>query len=80
MASDPGRIVSPVTGRVARLAVAVGETVEEGSPLVVIEAMKMETVLSAKAAGRVGAIHVLEGEQVQAGEIVVELELAEVEA
>ncbi len=74
-ASDPGRVVTPASGRVSRVAVAVGDVIAAGDALIAIEAMKMETVLSARASGRVAAIHACQGEQVQAGETVMELEI-----
>jgi acetyl/propionyl-CoA carboxylase alpha subunit len=73
--TDPCKVVTPVSGRVARVAVLSGDAIKEGAALIVIEAMKMETVLAAKAAGHIAAIHVAEGDQVQAGEIVAELEV-----
>lgn len=45
-----------------------GDAVEKGDPLVVLEAMKMEMVVSAPASGTVGEIFVSEGEQVAAGQ------------
>jgi biotin carboxyl carrier protein len=52
-------------GRVVKLCVAVGDEVAVGQPLVVVEAMKMENELKAKAAGRVAEIHVAAGTAVE---------------
>ncbi|MCB1464465.1 MAG: biotin/lipoyl-binding protein [Nitratireductor sp.] len=71
--ADPGRVVTPASGRVARVSAAVGDAVEEGAALVVIEAMKMETALVARASGVITAVHVKEGDQVQAGETIIEI-------
>jgi len=64
-----------VAGVVAHLAVAVGDAVQPGQPLVCVEAMKMELWQHAGAAGTVRAIHVQPKDPVAAGTLLVELEL-----
>jgi biotin carboxyl carrier protein len=59
---------------VIRVHVHEGSTVKAGEPLVVLEAMKMETPVSAPFAGRVSAVHVEEGAPVAAGTLLVELD------
>jgi acetyl/propionyl-CoA carboxylase alpha subunit len=56
--ADPLRALAPVAGVVARVAVAVGDCVEAGQPLVCVEAMKMEMWQLAGCAGRVKAVAV----------------------
>ena len=56
---------SPMPGRVVKVCAKVGEDVEVGQALVVVEAMKMENELTAKAAGRVAEIHVEAGTAVE---------------
>ena len=53
--------------------VAEGDTVTENQPLMVVEAMKMETRVSASVAGVVGSINVKEGQQVKAGELLINM-------
>jgi methylmalonyl-CoA carboxyltransferase 1.3S subunit len=65
---------SPVAGIVVRLAAQVGQSLQAGDVLLVLEAMKMETNITAPAAGRLAAIKVNQGDSVQAGQIVVEFE------
>jgi geranyl-CoA carboxylase alpha subunit len=72
---DPGRAHAPVAGIVARVAVAVGERVAAGQPLVCVEAMKMEMWLNAGAAGTVKALHAGVRDPVAAGALLVELEI-----
>lgn len=60
-------------GVVRRVLVAVGEAVERGQALVVLEAMKMEIRVAAPHAGVVERVAVSEGETVQRGQILVEL-------
>ena len=76
-ASDPRRACAPVAGRVAQVAVAVGDVVIAGQPLVCVEAMKMEMWLHAKAAGTVRALHAKVKDSVASGAVLVELEIAE---
>ena len=45
-----------------------GDTVAEGDPLLVVEAMKMETAVSAPQAGTIAAVHVSEGDVVAVGD------------
>jgi methylmalonyl-CoA carboxyltransferase small subunit len=65
---------SPVSGIVASVTVQPGQTLQVGDVLLVLEAMKMETQVTASAAGRVKAINVKTGESVHSGQILVEFE------
>jgi methylmalonyl-CoA carboxyltransferase small subunit len=65
---------SPVSGIVVRVAAQVGQTLQPGDILVVLEAMKMETNITAPSAGKIAAIRVNQGDSVQAGQVVVEFE------
>ncbi|MBP6902696.1 MAG: ATP-grasp domain-containing protein [Burkholderiaceae bacterium] len=76
-AADPRRTRAPLAGTVAALAVAVGDRVAAGAPLVCVEAMKMEMWLNARAAGRVTAVHVQPKDSVAAGALLVELDTDE---
>ena len=68
-----GRVLATMNGRVVSVLVAVGERVQAGSAVLVLEAMKMEHVHSAPVSGTVGALHVGAGEQVAARRLVVEI-------
>ena len=50
---EAGKLVSPMPGQVTKLFVEVGQTVEKGTPLIVIEAMKMEHTITAPKKGTV---------------------------
>jgi acetyl-CoA/propionyl-CoA carboxylase biotin carboxyl carrier protein len=71
-----GRVIAPMPGRVIEVRVGPGATVEPHQPLVVLEAMKMEQVVSAPYDARVGSIDVAVGEQVTTGTVLVTLEAA----
>lgn len=60
-------IKSPMPGRVVRVLVAKDAEVAAGQTLCVIEAMKMENEVKAKAAGKVETVHVNEGATVEGG-------------
>jgi biotin carboxyl carrier protein len=63
-------------GTVLRLLVAAGDTVRARQPLVVLEAMKMEQVVTAPFDGDVRSVDVRAGEQVASGTVLVTLETA----
>jgi acetyl/propionyl-CoA carboxylase alpha subunit len=70
----PDEIAAPMPGKVIRVLVAVGDEVEARTPLLVVEAMKMEMPLTAPRAGRVRAVHAAEGDSVDRGAVLVELD------
>ena len=72
-----GKIRAPMPGRILSLGVAVGQSVQAGDRLLVLEAMKMEHRLNAPSDGKISAISVAEGDQVGEGTVLVEL-LAEI--
>ena len=65
---------SPVSGIVVRVAAQVGQSLQPGDILLVLEAMKMETNITAPSPGKIAAIRVNQGDGVQAGQVVVEFE------
>lgn len=65
---------SPVSGIVMKVAAQVGQSLQTGDVLLVMEAMKMETNITAPGPGKIAAIHVNEGDSVQSGQVVVEFE------
>ena len=62
-----------LAGNVFKVLVAPGDAVTEGQALVVIEAMKMETQISAPKAGTVGEVMVAVGDSVAVGDTLVTL-------
>jgi propionyl-CoA carboxylase alpha chain len=62
--SVAGGLVAPMPGKVVKVFVEMGQSVEAGAPLVVLEAMKMEHTVRAAEAGTVRALHVGVGDQV----------------
>ncbi len=72
--ADGSRIAAPVSGLVIDVLVQAGQTVEAGQTLALIEAMKMETRVTAVHAGRVAAVHANAGAQVANASLLFEIE------
>ena len=68
------RIVAPMPGRVLRVLVRAGDSVELRQPVVMIEAMKMENELRAPKAGTVKDVAIEAGASVEAGRLLVVIE------
>jgi acetyl/propionyl-CoA carboxylase alpha subunit len=71
---EQSALTAPMPGTVIRVAVAEGQSVEARQPLLVLEAMKMETPVVAPYEAVVRAVHVAEGDRVSGGQLLVELE------
>jgi methylmalonyl-CoA carboxyltransferase small subunit len=65
---------SPVAGVVVRISAQVGQAIQVNDPLLVLEAMKMETVITSPIAGKVAKVTVNAGDAVQQGQVLVEFE------
>jgi biotin carboxyl carrier protein len=73
-AEGPQRVTSPMPGKIVKVFVKPGDKVDARQGLVVVEAMKMENELRARAEGTVTEVRVTEGSSVEAGAILVVLE------
>ena len=73
-AVDANEIGTSLQGKLAAIMVKAGDEVEQNTPLFVIEAMKMETTITAPAAGKVAKVHLHVGELVEQGDLVIEME------
>jgi len=73
-AHEQSALTAPMPGTVIRVLVAEGDTVQPRQPLVVLEAMKMETPVVSPYEATVRAVHVAEGDRVAGGTVLVELE------
>lgn len=62
-----------LTASVFRIEVAVGDEVQDGQPLAVLESMKMEIPVVAPRAGRIAELLISEGDMVEEGAIVARL-------
>ncbi|HID49664.1 MAG TPA: oxaloacetate decarboxylase subunit alpha [Chromatiales bacterium] len=73
-ATEPGHVTTSMPGTIIDIPVAVGDEVTAGDPILITEAMKMETEIQAPISGIVTAIHVKKGENVTPDEALVEIE------
>lgn len=62
-------ILAPMPGKVIRLLVNVGDVVEAGQGLLVVEAMKMQNEIRSPKKGKLERLHVTEGQAVNAGDV-----------
>jgi methylmalonyl-CoA carboxyltransferase small subunit len=65
---------SPVMGLAIKVNVAAGQAVGAGEPMLVLEAMKMETNLMAPRAGIVKSVHIKPGDPVKVNQLLLEIE------
>lgn len=74
---EKDKIFAPMPGKIVKLMVAVGDTVAPKQQVVIVEAMKMENPVPARAKGTVKAVNFKVGDQVDTTKPVIELDLAE---
>lgn len=73
--ADESRVCrSPIAGVVVRVNTQIGQQIQVNDPLMVLEAMKMETTVTSPVAGSVKAINAAQGEAVTVGQVLVEFE------
>jgi propionyl-CoA carboxylase alpha chain len=65
----PGSLIAPMPGSVVRIAIAVGDRVRAGEPILWLEAMKMQHRINAPADGVVAELPVREGQQIDVGAV-----------
>jgi biotin carboxyl carrier protein len=74
-AADESKVCrSPVAGVVVRVSAQVAQQIQANDVLVVLEAMKMETVVTAPTGGKITKVNVQAGDSVQNGQILIEFE------
>jgi pyruvate carboxylase len=71
---DRAAVPAPMPGAVVELRTAVGDRIKAGDPVVVLSAMKMETVVAAPHAGTVKRLAVAVGDAVDAGDLLLTIE------
>ena len=74
LGSGSGKVTVPMQGTIVKVNVEVGQSVEAGETVVILEAMKMENTVNAEKSGVVKLINVATGDSVSAGDVVVEIE------
>ncbi len=69
--NNPGHIGSSIPGTVSKILVKEGDEIKVNTPLMTLEAMKMETTVVATADGKVDKIYVVEGDSVSQGDLLI---------
>lgn len=72
--ADGPELNTPMAGKVVKYLVAVGDTVEQGQGVVIVEAMKMENELKAHRAGTIGSLDAAAGDAVEVGATLLHIE------
>ncbi|MEX1063394.1 MAG: biotin/lipoyl-containing protein [Balneolaceae bacterium] len=72
--SSAGKVQAPMPGKILEIPVNENEEIEQGQPVVILEAMKMENELKAPASGRISVIHVHRGDSVEKNQPLLEIE------
>ena len=70
-AASSGQVTVPMQGTIVKMLVSVGDTVDVGQAVTVLEAMKMENNIVAEVAGEIAEVKVSAGDSVGAGDVVV---------
>lgn len=65
-------VAAPIPGVIVEISAVVGQTVNRGDELCVLEAMKMKNSIKAGRAGTIGAVNVAVGDQVRHGQVLME--------
>ncbi len=73
--SIPGEVAASLSGSVVKVLVEIGQSVTKGTPLVVTEAMKMETTIAAPISGIISQIHVSAASRIESGDCLMEIEM-----
>ena len=69
-----GDLKAPMPGRILEVKVAENQSVSQGTPLVILEAMKMENELKSPVDGTVRAVHIEAGQNVEKNAVLIEIE------
>lgn len=72
-AHAPGHVTTSMPGTIVEVLVKMGDTVKAGDPVLVTEAMKMETEVQAPISGKITAVHVKKGDSVNPDEALIEI-------
>ena len=72
--TNPGEVGATLSGSVVKVLVEKGQSVTKGTPLLVTEAMKMETTIAAPIGGIIGQIHVQAGSRIESGDCLLEID------
>ncbi len=73
--TDPTKVTSFIPGTVGKVFVSEGDFVQEGSKLIILEAMKMKNIITVPYSGIIKKINVKEGQCIPKGHIIAEIDI-----
>ena len=73
-AASAGSLNAPMPGKILELLISDGESVEEGQPVLILEAMKMENELKSPSNGVVSKLHIQQGDNVEKNQLLIDIE------
>ena len=73
---DPGKITAFIPGTIVEVYVKKGQKVDDGKPLLILEAMKMRNIVRSPFSGKIKSVKVKKGEVVTKDQLLVEIEQA----
>lgn len=73
-ATAPGHVTATMPGNVVEVLVEEGQSVKAGDPVLVIEAMKMETEIKAPVSGKIASVLVKKGDRITPAEMLVDIQ------
>lgn len=72
--ASAGSLNAPMPGKILELLISDGDSVEEGQPVLILEAMKMENELNSPSNGVVSKLHIQQGDNVEKNQILIDIE------
>jgi biotin carboxyl carrier protein len=72
--ASPGSLITQMPGKVVKVNAKVGDRVEVGQTLLILEAMKMENEIKTSVAGTIKSLHVSVGMALESGHLMIEIE------
>lgn len=73
-AASAGSLNAPMPGKILELLIVDGDSVEEGQPVLILEAMKMENELKSPSNGVVSKLHIQQGDNVEKNQLLIDIE------
>lgn len=71
---NAGNLITQMPGKIVKISVKVGDSVQKGDTLIILEAMKMENEIKSSLDGEIKEIHVKPGQAVESGFLMMEIE------
>lgn len=74
LSADENQLKAPMPGKIVEILYKEGAEIDKGSPVIILEAMKMENELKAPVSGKIKSINIDEGQSVEKNQLLIEIE------